>query len=253
MILPILLVYALTRAFWWITTHPVYLSSPQGLAGPLWMDGLIKALLWVLPCVIALKLLRRETWHDAWGELGLTRLEWRGTALMLAATLPMVALALTAAFTRLHPGSILSFVVLGPIAEEVLYRGFLFQQLVQRARWPGWAAALGSGVVFALAHHRNLDETLIVGFLEQDLATPITMLGPPLLAALAGGCLFAWITWRWRSLWPAIALHGAINFWWDVSIRPDATAAGAAQAAALLAAVVITLAGTAHRGLRTRP
>jgi membrane protease YdiL (CAAX protease family) len=36
-------------------------------------------------------------------------------------------------------------------------------------------------------------------------------------AYMAAGALFAWVTYRWNSLWPAIALHGLMNFWWDLT------------------------------------
>lgn len=253
MILPIVVVYLLTRAFWWISGQPRLWAS-IALPSPIWLEGLLKVCLWVLPCVVLLKVLRRETWRDAWSELGLLHPAWRGIGLMLLATIPMIVLPLTSARTRFDVASIASFSILGPLAEEVLYRGFLFQQLWQRARWPGWAAALGSSVVFALAHHRNLDERLVLGFLQQDLGTSIAAIGPPTVAAIAGGMLFCWITWRWRSLWPAIALHGAVNFWWDVSVRPAEAPAAIAQTFALIAAVATTLIFTMkhERGARLR-
>jgi hypothetical protein len=37
------------------------------------------------------------------------------------------------------------------------------------------------------------------------------------LSATAAGMLFAWIVERSRSLWPAIGIHSAINFWWVMS------------------------------------
>lgn len=255
MILPILFVYALTRLFWEISSRPEVMFGPWRLTSMVWLDGVLKVLLWVLPTVVALKLLRRESWRDAWSELGLLTPAWAGTGLMAASTLPMIALPLAAAFTRFDVASFATFVVLGPVAEEVLYRGFLFQQLWHRARWPVWAAALGSSVVFALAHYRDLDEQLVLGFLRDDLYASLAVIGPPMLAAVAGGCLFAWITWRWRSLWPAIALHGAVNFWWDISVRVPEVPAAVAQTTALAVAVGITLTWrkTARRDVSSLP
>ena len=31
-----------------------------------------------------------------------------------------------------------------------------------------------------------------------------------------GGMLFAWIVFRWDSLWPAIALHSFMNLAWEI-------------------------------------
>jgi membrane protease YdiL (CAAX protease family) len=49
----------------------------------------------------------------------------------------------------LYPGAVIA-VVLAPIGEEFLFRGFLFQGL--RRRWSFWPAALTSGLMFALLH-----------------------------------------------------------------------------------------------------
>jgi membrane protease YdiL (CAAX protease family) len=244
-ILPVVVVYAATRTFWWVTTQPWFWSAP------IWLDGAVKVGLWVPPSLLMVYLLRGGTWRDALSELGLTRAAWPGTRLALAATLPMAAMLATAPGIRVNMGSLVSAAVLGPLAEEVLYRGFLFQQLWHRARWPVWAAALGSALVFALAHHKDLDETLVLGVLRNDLTTPLAVLLPPTLATVAGGCLFAWITWRWRSLWPAIALHGAINFWWDLAPQgAGSVIAGSTQGVALALMVLLTWRLTSPRGIR---
>lgn len=244
MILPVLFVYAVTRAFWWTTTQPWFFSSP------LWVEGALKLALWVPQSILLVMVLRGISWRDTLGELGLTAPAWQGTALVSAATLPMAAMVASAWDAHLNLHTLVAGVVLGPIAEEVLYRGFLFQQLWHRARWPVWAAALGSALIFALAHHQNLDEKLALGLLRNDLAAPLSAIGPPLAATVAGGCLFAWITWRWRSLWPAIALHAAINFWWDIapSRGTDAATAAVAQGIALALVVIVTWVKTSNRG-----
>jgi membrane protease YdiL (CAAX protease family) len=247
-ILPVLFVYALTRLFWWITSAPWLLNTPG------WTEGAIKTALWVPPSIVLVMVLRRVSWREALAELGLTTLAWPGVRLAIAATVPMVAIATTSFGFRFHLDSQLSVVLLGPFAEEVLYRGFLFQQLWRRARWPMWAAALGSALVFAIAHHKDLDELLALGVLKNDLTTPLLVIGPPILATIAGGCLFAWLTWRWQSLWPAIALHAAINFWWDIaSGGTDPVIAAASQGIALTLVVALTLRQTSGRGVSSRP
>lgn len=234
MILPILFVYAATRVFWWTTSEPWLWNTV------LWMD-IIKVVLWVPPSILMVRLLRGGTWRRTLEELGLATPAWHGTRLALAATLPMAAMVLTTYRVRLDPESLFGAAVLGPFAEEVLYRGFLFQQLWHRARWPVWAAALGSALVFALAHHPNLDETLVLGLLHNNLGERLAVIGPPTLVTVAGGCLFAWVTWRWQSLWPAIALHGAINFWWDLAPHsPGSLVAGSTQGIALALVVMLT-------------
>lgn len=247
MILPVLFVYALTRVFWWATSAPWFWSTPM------WTEGAIKAALWVPPSILLVMLLRRASWREALTELGLTTAAWPGIRLALAATLPMVAIASTSLGFRFYVESILSVVILGPFAEEVLYRGLLFQQLWRRARWPVWAAALGSALVFALAHHKDLDEVLALSVIRNDL-TPVITLAPTILATVAGGCLFAWLTWRWQSLWPAIALHAAINFWWDIAGGgADPVIAAASQGVALTLVVALTLRQTSGRGVASPP
>lgn len=210
MILPIVFVYAATRAFWFSIEQPWYWRLPE------WVDGAVKIGLWVIPTVCLVMALRRQSWREASRELGLTQPAWRGMAFAAAATLPMAAF-LAVSPVAFDPSSLAAAVLLGPFAEEVLYRGFLFHQLQRRAGWPVLLAALGSAIVFALAHHNNLDEVLVTAMLRENLAANITRIAPPTLATIAGGCLFAWMTWRWRSLWPAIALHAAVNFWWDIA------------------------------------
>jgi membrane protease YdiL (CAAX protease family) len=34
---------------------------------------------------------------------------------------------------------------------------------------------------------------------------------------VAGGVLFAWLTHRWKTLWPAIGLHACLNLWWELA------------------------------------
>jgi membrane protease YdiL (CAAX protease family) len=45
--------------------------------------------------------------------------------------------------------------VLAPVCEEVFFRGMLYRYL--RARWPVWAAVLGSAILFGMAHFSGLD------------------------------------------------------------------------------------------------
>jgi hypothetical protein len=79
--------------------------------------------------------------------------------------------------------------VLAPLAEEVLFRGYMFTAL---RNWRGlWPAALISGVVFGAIH---------VG------STPVGLLVPLAVFGVGLALLYAWT----RSLHPPIALH-AIN------------------------------------------
>jgi membrane protease YdiL (CAAX protease family) len=232
MILPLLFVYMAARAYWWATTQSWVLRGPD------WIDGVVKLGIWVAPAILLTTLIRRGSLRDALDDLGLRRPAWRGIVLAAAATLPMAALLSVSPLVMVP---LVGSVVLGPFAEEVLFRGFLFQQLLTRARWSmGWAA-LVSAVAFAVAHYKDLVDDLMMSFAFGRLTSEFGWIVPPTLAAIAGGCLFAWMTWRWQSLWPAVMLHAAVNFWWDIA--PGAVGSPVASVAhtmALAAAAVGT-------------
>jgi hypothetical protein len=187
------------------------LGQPARLPlGPEWADvteGLLKIVVWVVPCALALRVAGLTTYREIQDELGLGIGAGRGYAFGLVATLPMFAILPLGARVGLDVSDLVGTVLLGPFAEEVLFRGFLFRQLSRRAGWhPAWAMA-ASALVFGLAHLGNV-----------DLAAPR---GPWLAAAevsatAGGGLLFAWILFRWGSLWPAIGLHTFMNLSWQL-------------------------------------
>ncbi len=235
MILPFVFVYLVTVAFWFIAAQSWMLQSPE------WVDGALKVVLWVVPTVVLVMPLRRDGWLTGLHDLGLNTPHWRGVCWTAVATVPMVVLVVISPFSP-NPASIVSDVMLGPFAEEVLYRGFLFQQLVVRARWPWYWAAFGSAFVFALAHFKDLDEVLVMALLRGDLAARVGALAPPALATVVGGFLFAWMTWRWRSLWPAMVLHAGVNLWWALApAAAGSPTASAAHGTTLVLATLITM------------
>ena len=83
------------------------------------------------------------------------------------------------------PFQILLIVIAAPIAEEVCFRGMLFGGF--RERWPMWAAALLSGIVFGGLH----------------ALTGLTAV-PPLIFF---GFVLALLYEKTGSLWPPIILH----------------------------------------------
>jgi len=111
--------------------------------------------------------------------------------------------------------------VIAPIAEEFLFRGYIFTAL---RRWAGvWGGAAITGVLFGVIH---IDPDRPVGFL-----VPLALLGFVL-------CL---IYWRTGSLYPCIALHSINNAFaygvtegWTWQIPLLAVGALAAIAALLL-------------------
>jgi len=83
--------------------------------------------------------------------------------------------------------SILMVALVGPIVEEMVFRG-----IVQRAggeRWGMWPAILGAAALFSLAHGTAW------------------VIVPMFVVGVAAG----WLAWSRGSLWPAIALHVLYN------------------------------------------
>lgn len=83
---------------------------------------------------------------------------------------------------------LLAFVA--PLAEELLFRGFMFGVLAERIG--PWWGALGAGSVFGLVHVAGSPVTTVV-----------------VLAIL--GVVLCLLFWRTGSLLPCIALHAANN------------------------------------------
>lgn len=258
------LVYLVVRAFWSISSRRWVLES----AG---VESLLKLALWGAPCVVALAVARRQTIGAAFAELGLGGRPGPGIRFGFFVTIPMLAAMLVTPLGYVDLDLILDSVLVGPLTEEVLFRGFLCWQLVRRAGWPvGWAIAV-SALFFGLAHLRDIDlwlKTIVDG--PSALSAQVGgyaghwRVFPPLevwwilvsnrLADLwllapyaAGGALFAWISLRWQSLWPAVSLHAFLNLWWVLAkgegprLVSEISPMSIAHALAVAIAIVMTL------------
>lgn len=89
-----------------------------------------------------------------------------------------------------------------PITEELIFRGFVLDQLVRRVR--PWSAVALSSLLFGLWHLRN------VFWKEPDHAFE-QVLAQMVFAGLMFGPVAGFITLRFRTLWPAVILHFANN------------------------------------------
>ena len=151
-------------------------------------------------------------WSPAFDRLGLTHAVFAGALLGFVATLPMLlsmlesvrqavasVLSFDGRLPRFDAYSIAGTAVIGPFAEEILFRGLLVGHLIAIAGWRPAPAVILSAVLFTLAH--------TIG------GSDLPMLG----SILAGGLVFGWLFVRWQSIWPAVSLHALINFYWDVS------------------------------------
>jgi membrane protease YdiL (CAAX protease family) len=84
---------------------------------------------------------------------------------------------------------ILTSIIIGPLLEEVIYRG-LFLQLARRYT-TAWKAIILSSAIFAVTHFMKGAGVTLLGF--------------------AMGCLFAWMVVRSGSLYPGFLCHAGFN------------------------------------------
>ena len=246
-VIQIALVYVAVRAFWMISDEPwVARQSPV-------VEALVKIALWVVPCVLLLALGTRRTPRASWRDLGLGGAPWRGVGFALVATAPM-AIALAFAPGRGADFDLLvDTVIVGPFAEEVLFRGFLCLQLVALAGWRIGPAIAVSSAMFALAHLPHVDVWLLSGAplglpaIGLPVMYSVETVGTHVAPYAFGGVLFAWIAWRWQSLWPAVALHACLNLWWALAqggarLQFDITPMTVGHTLAIALAIGLTLA-----------
>lgn len=251
----LLVVYLAVRLFWFGTRH-VWHFGDSGF-----LEGIFKLLIWFLPCVILTMIRQRASLHEAFRELGLRGPVGRGWIFGLAATIPMALTAVTVGPRLPDLDELVGSVLFGPVAEEVLFRGFLFAALLRWAKWSLPAALIVSSVAFGVAHLPNIEIDLIVrlaavvtGVQGQDYLLARSLWGTLTSGAIlaAGGLLFGWVYYRWGSLWPVIGLHGCMNLWWDV-LRGDRRAGldfdlpGLAQGLSMLLALTLTLRASSSR------
>lgn len=103
---------------------------------------------------------------------------------------PTRSAELTTVFGAGGAGLVLSIVmvaVVGPVIEEMVFRGIL--QRAAGERWGMWPAILGAALLFSLAHGTAW------------------VIVPTFVMGTAAG----WLAWSRCSLWPAIALHVLYN------------------------------------------
>jgi membrane protease YdiL (CAAX protease family) len=115
--------------------------------------------------------------------------------------------------------------VMAPLAEELLFRGFIFPALLPRLGVI--AAALVSGAIFGGIHITNY------------VGEPTRLAAASIITLITLGTLFALLFWKTGSLLPCIALHainnsvayGVMQDWtWEIAILMPAALATCALA-----------------------
>jgi membrane protease YdiL (CAAX protease family) len=127
-----------------------------------------------------------------------------------------------------------------PLIEELLCRGLMVG-----------VVASGFGALSAVTRGAWIGSALVFGSLHIPWSWQGLAAGwPTLLVTTIGGLWFAWLMLRWRSLWPPVLLHAAMNLGWYLS-QASGGAGGGALAENLLRIATITLATAAT--LRSTP
>ncbi len=104
----------------------------------------------------------------------------------------------------LIPGTLLSS--LAALGEEIGWRGYLVPRLARRFGLDG--VALASGLVWALWHYP------LILFADYRSAAPVAYSLACFTVMVVGlAYLYAWITLRSGSLWPAVLLHASHNLY----------------------------------------
>lgn len=148
-------------------------------------------------------------------ELGMRKGFSSGLLFAFIATLPMaIGYGIIAGFDwSMSFNSFMYGAVQAPLAEEIIFRAFLFGLLYRKAGWGLWPATLFDGIVFGAIHVYQGDTPMEAAMV--------------FLASGAGAVWFSWLfkEWNW-NLWVPIFLHAFMNFWWGGFDMADNAAGG---------------------------
>lgn len=184
-------------------------------------------------CVLAVWVLRWVAWKDILYELGLANSPLPALFFALVASSPMlIGFVLTRSLTpHMEPRTIFFLTLISPIAEEIEFRGLGVRVLQRGTGWPFWILVWPQALIFGLGH------------IEQG-QSPLEMAELMLLTGL-GAVVFAWLVYRWQSLWFPIALHICMNLWWELFSVAKSALGGwfpfALQTTSISLAILITL------------
>jgi membrane protease YdiL (CAAX protease family) len=174
------------------STHPFYFAESLDKIGG------------VAICFLAVWLMRRTGLRGICRELGLSNITVTATAFAVGVSLPMLlGFAITRGLTpHIDAVALLFLTVFSPVVEEIEFRGFGVRQLRRGTGWPFWAVVWPSAILFGYGHVER----------GQSL---MEMAGLFLLTG-TGGVVFAWLVYKWQTLWVAVVLHICMNLWWEL-------------------------------------
>lgn len=234
-VIVILLALVLVRAFW-------LMSGEAGRAfNSSIVESTAKLMLWGFASFPLVLWLARRHGRGVFEVVGLGPGAGRAIGFGLLTTLPMVTALFLIPTKPFKLDLALGSGLIGPFAEELLFRGVLFGLLWRAAGWSVTSSIVVSSLIFGLAHYANAYSEIrfllrgpgpweFTPFLQDKVVVSVrpsvvvwwehVRLMPMVMTVLpfaAGGAVLAWVAWRWNSLWPAVMLHGFMNLWWDLS------------------------------------
>ncbi len=108
----------------------------------------------ILIIIFSLYVLHKYNITAIVSELGLSKGFIKGLTFGLLATLPMIisSAIMFKLSVDIFSFTILIAVILGPVMEEILFRGYLFGQLFKREKWGFIPASLIASVFFGIGH-----------------------------------------------------------------------------------------------------
>ena len=154
----------------------------------------------LVPAFVTALIVGRKNMLSVWG---FDKLPWRGLGFALLCTLPLplvYVFAYPVSETSTLFVRMVNSAVLPGIAEEVLYRCFLFGVLFRAAKWGFLPAAMLGAVIFGGGH-------LYQGY---EILDSLAVFGITAVAAL----WWAWIYVEWNyNPWVPIGFHVFMNGW----------------------------------------
>jgi uncharacterized protein len=148
-----------------------------------------------------------------------------------AIVLAWIAATSTPIPLRSLPLELVRSAVLPGIAEEILFRAFLFGFLFRFAGWAFLPAALLSSLVFGLEHLYQGSDAM-------------EALGIAVLTAI-GGVWWSWllVEWRW-NIWVPVAFHVLLNGYWTAFDVADNALGGPMAVGVRLACIALSVVAT---------
>ncbi len=179
---PLQTVLCLALLAWWWPRYTFRPSSARTLWTGVWV-GVLGLILWVLPA----ELFRRYGWENEWlGMVSRTKPGYDPTVFPAGSLASSASLGMR--FLRL--------VIMVPIMEELVMRGFLWRYLTN-------SEVPFTTLPFGLWHR--------LGVLGSILAFTVGHQTADLLGCLSYGVLISYVAWRTRSLAACIVCHAVTN------------------------------------------